>query len=296
MVYCSNCGNKLSNIVKFCEKCGEIVVRDNESKIEENVVMEQPLENNISSKNETFSSEIRPKRRLFSTILKWTIGVIISLIVFGVIGYLNGEPYPKNSEEMGTYLTDKCWKLKKVEILSINYNGEYISNPNSDDVRKSLIKAANVVAGTDKSYIWEEFQKIIEESISDKYNFVRFTKLSDGKFLYYSQSFDKEINKPKYDYSPIEIITIENKYEFNYINTLNGELTFSDELISSGLKYEKEDNKIIGLSPDLLKIKSLVEGVSESDVKIILECTQEFENQLNSNIDNFNRIKQLYNY
>ena len=197
---------------------------------------------------------------------------------------------------MGTYLTDKCWKLKKVEILSINYNGEYISNPNSDDVRKSLIKAANVVAGTDKSYIWEEFQKIIEESISDKYNFVRFTKLSDGKFLYYSQSFDKEINKPKYDYSPIEIITIENKYEFNYINTLNGELTFSDELISSGLKYEKEDNKIIGLSPDLLKIKSLVEGVSESDVKIILECTQEFENQLNSNIDNFNRIKQLYNY
>ena len=40
MVYCSNCGNKLSNIVKFCEKCGEIVVRDNESKIEENVVME----------------------------------------------------------------------------------------------------------------------------------------------------------------------------------------------------------------------------------------------------------------
>ena len=288
MAYCINCGNKLSEKDKFCEKCGEKVVQDNEPKIEENIMVEQLLESNIPSKNETLSNEIRPKKNKFSTILKWTIGVIISLIIFCLIGYLNEEPYPKNYEEMSTLLTNKCWKPKKIEIKSINHNGEYISNPKTDDVRQSLTKAVQVANGTDKSYIWENFQKVLDESTKDNYNFIRFTKHSDGKFLYYTQSFDKEINLPKYDFNIIDIVSIDNKYEFNY-NCI-GDYTFSGQFIPSGWKSDKENNKIIGLSSELLKIKIIVEAISESNDKYILEIIVEYENKTGLDTANFENV------
>ncbi len=292
MAYCINCGSKLSEKDKFCEKCGEKVVRDNDPVIENNIEVEKNLESNPSSKNETLSSEIKPKKNLFSTILKWTIGIIISLIVLGIIGYLNEEPYPKNSEEMVTLLTDKCWKPKKYEIKSISINGEYISNPNADDVRKSLIKAVNVANGTDKSYIWENFQKVLDEETKDNYSFIRFAKHSDGKFLYYTQSFDNEKQSPTYNFEIIDVVLTNNKYEFNY-NSI-GDYTFSGEFIPSVLKSSKENNKIIGLSSELLKIKVMLEGITESNEKFILEIIVEYENKIGLDTANFDNVNGVY--
>ena len=198
--YCSNCGKKLSDNDKFCVNCGEKVVQNNDS-IETNIkVVEQQPELNGSSKDRTLFSDVPPKKNKSKILLKWIIGIFISFIGLYIVGLIIQEPYPKNSEEMATLLTNKCWKPKKFEIKSISINGEYIPNPNADDVREKLKKAVNVANGTDNSYIWENFQMVLDEETKDNYSFIRFTKHSDGKFLYYTQSFDKDKQSPTYNF------------------------------------------------------------------------------------------------
>ncbi len=207
------------------------------------------------SQQQTTSPMDAPKKGFLHTFLKtvlWIVGIFAVLIIIGV---LVEDPYPSTKEEMVTSLTNKCWKYEEIEINALEFDGKTISKPSSD-VRHTI---KNLATGSNDDLIWSKMDESMQKIIADNYSFIFFRQLPNGRYTYYSQYTDKDLQKPTYQFANIDIQQQDDKYHYDLKN-ISSDYTFEDELVESGVTTESHQAKIVGLSNDMLRIEETFSG------------------------------------
>jgi hypothetical protein len=210
----------------------------------------------------TLKNFLLQKNKKFIYVLKFPFLKLIMLI----IALISCSDYPKNEAELGSMLTDQCWKNESFTIDQIYVNDSLIPKPGDSDVRKTLMAVFD-----DNSQLYDTFKTTLDTTKSDDSFFFCHYNDTKNKYFWLELSFNETNSRYEFTTEDVVFTNSDDKYsceKTNYNPTIY-DVEYNIPMPSeSGTTISKYIRKVEKVTKNELVMVNDITFVTEDSQKI----------------------------
>ena len=202
------------------------------------------------------------KNKKFYCALKSPFLTLISFIIV----LISCSDYPKDETELGSKLTDQCWKNESFTVDLIYVNASLVPKPGASDVREGLMAAFD-----DNSQLYNTFNTILDATKSDDSFFFCHYNDTQNKYFWFELSYNKTNSRYEYITEDVVFTNSDDKYsceKTNY-NPTTYDVEYNLPMPSeSGTTISKYIRKVEKVTKNELVMVNDITFVTEDSQKI----------------------------